>query len=58
MLPNFVALGQTVYEKSVTFLHPSLYFGASWEPLGLKFISLGGDVDKAHSVKLPNFVTF
>jgi len=37
IIPNFLlALGQTVYEKSVTFLHPSL----SWRPRGTHWVKV------------------
>jgi len=43
IVPNFIALGQTVYEKSVTFLHPSLVWRRRGF-LGPKFTSLGDAV--------------
>jgi len=43
-LPDFIAISQTVYEKSVThFLYRSLFW-RSGRPPGPKFTSLGGDV--------------
>jgi len=42
---NFIALGQTVYEKSVTnFFYTLRYFGALGGTLGSKFTNLGDDV--------------
>jgi len=32
IMPNFIALGQTMYEKSVTIFYTLQYFGASVEP--------------------------
>jgi len=44
IVPNFIVLARTVYEKSITiFLHSSL-FGAPGGLLGPKFTNLGGDV--------------
>jgi len=54
---NFITLGQTMYEKSVTILHPSLFWrhrGTSWA----KCTTLGPDVQQGPSVSLPNFVDF
>ena len=39
---NFIALGQTIYEKTVTnFFYTLQYFGAPGGPTGPKFTSLG-----------------
>jgi len=46
IMPNFIAIGQTVYEKSVTIFTPALCRRQGGLP-GLKFISLGGDVQQA-----------
>jgi len=57
-LPNFIALGQTMYEKSVTnFLHPSVI----WRPMGppgqySPILVLM--YSKAPSINLPNSVPF
>jgi len=55
-LLNFIALGQTMYEKRVTiFLNHSVF----WHPNGIFwFSSLGLMYSKALSIKLPNFVPF
>ena len=58
IVPNFIALGQTMYEKSVTIFYTLQYFGTSGGPLGPKIIYLGGDVQQGISINLPNFVPF
>jgi len=40
-MPNFVAVGQTIYEKSVTIIH-ALHFLEAAGPPGSKFTSLIG----------------
>ena len=42
-LPIFIALGQTMYEKSATIFYTLQYFVALGEPPGPKFTSLGVD---------------
>ena len=44
IVSNFIALGQTVYEKSVTIFYTLHYFGAAGGPLGQTFTNLGGNV--------------
>jgi len=57
-MPNFVAVGQTVYQKSLTIsLPPSLFEGLRG-PSGPKFTSLGGDVQEGPFCQVPNFVSF
>jgi len=52
--PNFIAVGQTVYEKSVTnFLHPLLF----WRPRP-KFTSPGGDVEQGSLYQATKFRPF
>ena len=71
IMPNFIGLGQTVYEKSVTIFFNTLhYFGAPGGIPGPKFTSLGGDgqslrpliphpsVNTCTRYLLPNFVDF
>jgi len=43
-MPNFIALGQTMYEKSVTIFCILQYFGAPGGPPAPKFTNLGDDV--------------
>jgi len=60
IMPNFIALGQTMYEKSVTIFYTLQYFGA---PGGLpepKFTSRGLDEKQGpvyRSVKFPPVLT-
>jgi len=57
IMPNFIALGQSGYEKSVTnFFTLSLFWRSRGSP-GPKFTSLGSG-SKAPSTNLPNFVPF
>jgi len=50
-VPNFIALGQTMYEKSVTkFFYTLQYFGA--------LAGHGSKFTKALSIKMPNFADF
>jgi len=44
IVSNFIVLGQTVYEKSVTIFYTLHYFGAAGGPLRQKFTSEGDDV--------------
>ena len=45
IMPNFISLGQTIYEKSVTF-YTLQYFSAPGGPLVPKFTSLCDDVQQ------------
>ena len=44
IVPNFVALGQTMYEKSVTKVFPRKTPVSQEDPLGQKFTNVGPDV--------------
>jgi len=46
ILPNFIALGQTVYEKSVIIFYTLHYSGAQGGPSRSKFINLGHNVQQ------------
>jgi len=43
-VPNFIALGQTMYEKSVTNFYTLQYFGAPGGTSCAKFTNLGDDL--------------
>ena len=59
VVTNFIALGQTIYEKSVTKMFYSLrYFGVTGEPLGSKFNNLSPDVQQSPPINLSNFIDF
>jgi len=58
IMPNVIAIGQTVYEKSITiFLHPSLFWGPRG-PHEPKFTSLGGDVQQGRLHQVVKFRRF
>jgi len=45
IVSNFITLGQTMYEKSVTnFCYPPVNFGTRGGPLWTKFTNLGNDI--------------
>ena len=51
IVPNFILLSQTMYEKSVTiFFYTLQYFGDPGGPPGLKFTDLGPDVQQGPSI--------
>ena len=54
-LPNFIALGQTMYEKRITIFHTLQYFGASGDPLGSKLTSLGTDIQQCPDYQCAKF---
>jgi len=49
IVPNFIALGQTVYEKKKRYkaFYTLQYFGAPGGPAVPKFTSLGPDIQQA-----------
>ena len=57
IVPNFVALGQTMNEKSVAiFFYIIQYFGAPGVTLGQSSLISALMYSKASSINLPNFV--
>jgi len=48
-MPNFIDVGQTMYEKSVTIFYTPHFLGPQGPP-GPKFTSLGSDVHQGHSL--------
>jgi len=58
IVPNFIALGQTMYKKRVTKIYSLVNFGTSGEPLGQSSLILEILYSKTNSINLPNFVPF
>jgi len=60
IVPNFIALSETIYDKSVTIFTPFSILApqAQETPFVPKFTNLGDDVQQGPSTKLPNFVPF
>ena len=57
IMPNFTAIGQAVYENSITNVFYTLhYFGTPGGPSGPKLPVWVVMYNKATSIKLPNFV--
>jgi len=56
--PNFIALGQTMYEKSVTIFYTLQSFDAKGDPLGHSSPILALMYSNAPSINLLNFVPF
>jgi len=57
MLSNFVALGQTMYEKALQFLQPSVFWRPRGPPCRISLV-LALMYSEAHSINVPNFVPF
>jgi len=59
-MPNFIALGQTVYEKSVIFLQitPFIILAPQGDPFGQSSPLWVATYSKAPSINVPNFVEF
>jgi len=58
MLPNFIALGQTMYEKSVTIFTTCSILAPQGDPLCRVSLVLALMYSNAHSINVPNFVPF
>ena len=58
IMPNFIALGQTMYEKSVTIFYTLQYFGAPGGPPVPKFTNLGPDVQQGPIYQPAKFSRF
>jgi len=57
-MPNFIALGQTMYEKSVTIFTPFSILEPQGDPLHQSSPIWMMTYSKSFSIKLPNFVPF
>jgi len=59
VVTNFIAFGQTIYEKSITKMFTPFGILESQGNLpGSKFTNLSPDVQQGPSINLPNFVDF
>jgi len=58
IVPHFIALGQTMYEKSVKNFYTLQYFDVPVRPLVQSSPTLALVYSKAPSINLPNFVDF
>jgi len=55
-MPNFIMLGQTLYEKALQFFYTIPYFGAPGDPHAPKFTNLGDNVYQFSFIKLKTLV--